>query len=307
MPLINAKDILKKAYKGKYAIGAFNVNNMETVQGIAAASYETKSYVIFQISPGARRYAGCNFLSGLVKAAVEKYELTAVLHLDHGNSFEICKECIDSGFTSVMIDGSKLSFEENIDLTKRVVDYAGIFGVSVEAELGQIDECGENKNLTYTCPFQACEFIEKTGIDSLAVSMGTCHGINKFKYVNEPVLRFDIPEKIAELRPEFPLVLHGASSINAEMISEISRYGFSLKNTKGVPEEILRKAAETSVCKVNVDSDLRLAMTLSIKKFMYENPNNFDPRSYFGVGRKAVEELVKYKIENVLKSKYSAI
>lgn len=307
MPLINTKSMFKKAYMGHYAIGAFNVCNMESVQGIALACKETQSPVIFQVSPGAQKYAGIKYLANLVKIAVDETGIEAALHIDHGNSFELCKMCIENGFTSVMIDGSSLPFYENIELTKKVVDYAKRKNVSVEGELGRLQgiedhvECPYEHSL-FTDPEQAREFVEKTGVDSLAIAIGTSHGLNKFEPDTVPDLKFDILEKIEKILPDFPIVLHGASSVNHETVNKLLKFGVKIKNAKGVPEEMLCRAAKMSVCKINIDSDLRLATTLAIKKFMSENPEKFDPRGYFGAARSAICDLVKTKILNVLGS-----
>ncbi|MCL2311069.1 MAG: ketose-bisphosphate aldolase [Firmicutes bacterium] len=305
MQLVNTKEMLKRAYMGKYAIGAFNVCNMEIIQGISVACKETKSPVIFQISSGAKNYAGNKYLIEMVKIAVTEMEIEAALHLDHGNSFELCKDCIDSGFTSVMIDGSALSFEENIKLTSAVVEYARKYNVSVEAELGRL--CGTEehvpcagKDSPFTDPLQVKEFVTKTGVDSLAIAIGTSHGINKFGPNTVPNLRFDILQKVNDILPDFPIVLHGASSIDQKTIKEIKAYGSNINFARGIPEKMLNEAAKMAVCKINIDSDLRLAITLAIKKFMNENPENFDPRSYFSASRNAVTYLVKNKIRNVL-------
>ncbi|MDR1240496.1 MAG: ketose-bisphosphate aldolase [Oscillospiraceae bacterium] len=297
--------MFERAYLGKYAIGAFNVSNMEIVQGIAQAALKTNSPIIFQVSPGAIKYAGLKFLVVLVKTAIKESGIEAALHLDHGDSLKLCKECVDAGFTSVMIDGSSLSFEDNVELTKCVVDYASFKGVSVEGELGRL--CGAEEHIgghdsSYTDPVQAKEFIKRTKVNSLAVAIGTSHGINKFGLETEPSLRFDILEEISRLCTGLPIVLHGSSSIMEKEVSEISKYGVNLKKARGIPEHILRKAASSAVCKINIDSDLRLAMTLSIKKFMHENPNNFDPRFYFKAARESVTDLVKQKIVNIFKS-----
>ncbi|MDR1364765.1 MAG: class II fructose-bisphosphate aldolase [Oscillospiraceae bacterium] len=306
MPLVNTKLMLSQAYRNGYAVGAFNVNNMETVQGVAQAAYETGSPVIFQVSPGALKYAGHEFLVSLIKTAVEKTKIIAALHLDHGTSFELCRNCIDYGFTSVMIDGSEFSFEENIEITKNVVDYALTKNVSVEAELGRLsgveEHVNDSKDALYTNPEQAREFIGRTGIHSLAVAIGTSHGINKFCHTTKPELRFDILQKIADLCPGFPLVLHGSSSITTESIAQIGQYGTKLENAKGIPQKIFCKAIKSAICKINIDSDLRIAITSAIKKFMFNNPNAFDPRAYLLEARQAIKELVKQKIIDILHS-----
>ena len=278
---------------------------MEIVQGISRACKELNSPVIFQVSSGARKYAGSEYLRNLVETAVQENKIEAALHLDHGNSFELCKSCIDSGFTSVMIDGSFLPFEKNIELTSKVVEYAKKKNVSVEGELGRLQgvedhvECADEHSL-FTDPMQVKEFVEKTGVDSLAIAIGTSHGVNKFGPNTIPNLRFDILQQIEQILPNFPIVLHGASSVKKEVIDEIRKYGVKVKNACGIPEEMLARSAKMSVCKINIDSDLRLAMTLSIKKFMQENPENFDPRGYFGCARDSIYNLVKNKIQNVL-------
>ena len=307
MSLVNTKKMFKNAYKDKYAIGAFNVCNMEVVQGIAKACKELNSPVIFQISQGALKYAGISYLQELVKLAVRENGIEAALHLDHGSSLEICKSCIDNGFTSVMIDGSSLSFEENIKITSEVVKYAREKDVSVEGELGRLQgiedhvECAHQHSL-FTDPEQVKEFVEKTEVDSLAIAIGTSHGVNKFSKDTVPNLRFDILQKIEEILPDFPIVLHGASSVKKSVVDEIRKYGVEVGNTSGIPEDMLCKAAKMSVCKINIDSDLRLATTLAIKKFMNDFPSKFDPRGYLGVARDAIYDLVKEKIFNVLGS-----
>ncbi|MGB9840254.1 class II fructose-1,6-bisphosphate aldolase [Thermovenabulum sp.] len=305
MPLVTSKELFKKAYEGGYAIGAFNVNNMEIIQGIVEAAKEENSPLILQVSAGARKYARPIYLKKLVEAAVEDTGLPVVLHLDHGESFEICKACIDDGFTSVMIDGSKLPFEENIALTKKVVDYAHEHGVVVEAELGRIGGVEDNisvseREATFTDPDQALEFVERTGVDSLAIAIGTSHGAYKFK--GEPYLDFKRLEEIMKRLPGFPLVLHGASTVLPEFVEACNKYGGSIHSAKGVPEEMLRKAASLGICKINIDTDLRLAMTAMIRKYLAENPSEFDPRKYLGAAREAIKEMVKHKIRNVLGS-----
>ncbi len=305
MPLVTTKEMFKKAYEGKYAVGAFNVNNMEIIQGIVEAAKETKAPLILQVSAGARKYANPIYLKKLVEAAEEESGLEIALHLDHGDSFEICKQCIDDGFTSVMIDGSALPFEENIALTKKVVDYAHERGVVVEAELGKLagvedDVQVDAKDATYTDPDQAVEFVERTGVDSLAIAIGTSHGAYKFK--GEPKLDFDRLETITNKLPGFPLVLHGASTVIPEFVDACNKYGGEIPGAQGVPEEMLTKAAQYGVCKINIDTDLRLAMTAAIRKEFAENPENFDPRKYLGPGRDAIQGMVKHKILNVLKN-----
>ncbi len=305
MSLVNTKEMFKKAYKNKYAIGAFNVNNMEIIQGIMGAASELSAPVILQASAGARKYAGPIYLRKLVEAAVEENGIPIALHLDHGNSFEVCKNCIDSGFTSVMIDGSALPFEENIEVTKKVSDYAHKYNVTVEGELGSLAGIEENINVSseksfYTDPNQVEEFVKNTNVDSLAIAIGTSHGAYKFKPSQKPELRFDILEKIEKKLPNFPIVLHGASSVIPEFVEEINKFGGALKEAIGIPEEMLRKAASMAVCKINVDSDLRLAMTAKIRKSLFEKPENFDPRNYLSPAREAIKEIVKHKIKNVM-------
>ncbi|MGI6705716.1 MAG: class II fructose-1,6-bisphosphate aldolase [Clostridia bacterium] len=303
MPLVTTKEMFKKAYEGGYAIGAFNVNNMEIIQGITEAAMEENAPLILQVSAGARRYAKHIYLMKLIEAAVEDTGIPIAVHLDHGDSFEICKACIDGGFTSVMIDGSKYPFEENIRLTKQVVDYAHERGVVVEGELGQLagiedDVNVSEKDATFTDPDQVEEFVSRTGVDSLAIAIGTSHGAYKFK--GEPQLRFDILEEIQRRLPGFPIVLHGASSVLPEYVEMINKYGGEMPGAKGVPEDMLRKAASMAVCKINIDSDLRLAMTAAIRKHFHENPGDFDPRQYLGPARTAIKELVRHKLVNVL-------
>ncbi len=305
MPLVTSKEMFKKAYEGKYAIGAFNVNNMEIIQAIVEAAKEEKSPLILQVSAGARNYAKPVYLRKLVEAAIEDTDLPIVLHLDHGEDFEICKACIDDGFTSVMIDGSKYPFEENIRLTKQVVDYAHERGVVVEAELGRLAGIEDavkvsEKDAILTDPDEAVEFVERTGVDSLAIAIGTSHGAYKFK--GEPKLDFERLDKITELLPGFPIVLHGASSVPSELVELCNKYGGQIPGAQGVPEDMLRKAATMGVCKINIDTDLRLAMTASVRKYLVENPSEFDPRKYLGAGREAIKQLVKHKIRNVLGS-----
>ena len=307
MPLVTTKDMFKKAYEGHYAVGAFNVNNMEIVQGIVDAAKEEESPLILQVSAGARKYAKHAYLLHLVQAALEDTDLPIALHLDHGADFEICKACVDGGFTSVMIDGSKYPFEENIELTKRVVDYAHSKGVVVEAELGKLagveDAVKVNtKDATYTDPDQAVEFVERTGVDSLAIAIGTSHGAYKFK--GKPELDFARLEKISNLLPNFPLVLHGASTVIPAFVEECNRYGGKLDGAQGVPEDMLLKAGKYGVCKINIDTDLRLAMTASIRKYLAEHPEDCDPRSYLGAGRQAIKDMVSHKMRDVLNSSH---
>ncbi|MDF2520995.1 MAG: fba [Clostridia bacterium] len=305
MPLVTTKEMFKKAYEGNYAIGAFNVNNMEIIQGIVEAAKEEKSPLILQVSAGARKYAKHIYLMKLVEAAVEDSGLPIALHLDHGEDFEICKSCIDGGFTSVMIDGSKHSFEENIAVTKKVVEYAHERGVVVEAELGKLagvedDVKVDARDAIYTDPDQAVEFVERTGVDSLAIAIGTSHGAYKFK--GEPKLDFERLEKITNLLPNFPIVLHGASTVLPEFVELCNKYGGNVAGAKGVPENLLRRAAQLGVCKINIDTDLRLAMTASIRKHMAENPGDFDPRQYLKPAREAIKEMVAHKMRDVLGS-----
>ncbi len=303
MPLIGPKLLFERAYKEGYAVGAFNVNNMEIIQGIIEAATEEQSPAILQVSAGARKYAGQNYLVKLVEAALLESDLPLVLHLDHGQDFAICKACIDGGFTSVMIDGSHLPFKENIALTKEVVDYANPRGIWVEAELGRLagveDEVSSEKSI-YTDPDQAVEFVERTGCHSLAIAIGTSHGAYKFK--GEAKLDFERLEKIGKLMPNYPLVLHGASSVPQEFVEMANSYGGQIGGARGVPEDLLRKAAGMSVCKINIDTDIRLAMTANIRKYFTDHPDAFDPRAYLTPARKAVKDMVQHKIRNVLGS-----
>ncbi len=303
MPLVTTKEMFDKAYKGGYAIGAFNVNNMEIIQGITEAAKDLNAPLILQVSKGARSYANPIYLRKLVEAALEDTGLPICLHLDHGDSFETCKSCIDGGFTSVMIDGSHLPFEENIAVTKRVVEYAHDHGVVVEGELGRLagveDEIQVSaEDSSYTRPEEVHEFATKTGCDSLAIAIGTSHGAFKFK--GEPKLRFDILEEVTKILPGFPIVLHGASSVIPEFVTMINEYGGNMPGAQGVPENLLRKAAESAVCKINIDSDLRLAMTGTIRKYFAEHPDHFDPRQYLKPAREAIKEMVAHKIVDVL-------
>lgn len=307
MPLVTSKEMFKKAYEGHYAVGAFNVNNMEIIQGIVNAAKEEESPLILQVSAGARKYAKHAYLLSLVQAAVEDTNLPIVLHLDHGADFDICKACVDGGFTSVMIDGSKYPFEENIELTKRVVDYAHNKGVVVEAELGKLagveDAVKVNtKDATYTDPDQAVEFVERTGVDSLAIAIGTSHGAYKFK--GKPELDFARLEKITNLLPGFPLVLHGASTVLPEFVAKCNEFGGKIEGAQGCPEDMLKKAGTFGVCKINIDTDLRLAMTASIRQYLAEHPEDFDPRSYLGKGREAIKQMVAHKMKDVLNSSH---
>lgn len=304
MPLIGPKEMFAKAYAGHYAIGAFNVNDMEIVQGIMWAAGQERSPVILQVSAGARKYAGQNYIMKLVEAALEDNPaIPVVVHLDHGPSFEMCKACIDGGFTSVMIDGSHLPYEENVAVTKKVVDYAHPRGVWVEAELGKlagVEEHVESKEHVYTDPAQAKDFVEKTGCDSLAIAIGTSHGAYKFK--GDAQLDFPRLEAITKLMPGYPLVLHGASSVPEQFVQECNKYGGQVGGAKGVPEEMLRKAAKMGICKINVDTDIRLAMTATIRKYFHEHPEQFDPRTYLSPAREAVKDMVAHKIRDVMGS-----
>jgi fructose-bisphosphate aldolase class II len=305
MPLVTTAEMFKKAYDGGYAIGAFNVNNMEIIQGITEAAAEEKSPLILQVSAGARKYAKHVYLIKLVEAALLDTELPIALHLDHGPDFETCKSCIDGGFTSVMIDGSSKPFDENIAVTKQVVEYAHAHGVVVEGELGQLAGVEDDVNVeqhSYTDPGQVQEFVEKTGVDSLAIAIGTSHGAYKFKPGQKPQLRFDILEEITQRLPGFPIVLHGASSVIPELVEKINKYGGNMPDAIGIPEDMLRQAAKSAVCKINIDSDLRLAMTASIREHMALNPADFDPRQYLKPARIAIKEMVQRKIQNVLGS-----
>lgn len=305
MSLVNTKEMLSKAYKEGYAVGAFNVNNMEIIQGIMNAVNELSSPVILQASAGARKYAGATYLKKLVEAAEQESSVPIALHLDHGDSFEICKNCIDSGFTSVMIDGSSLSYDENVEITAKVSEYAHKYGVTVEGELGSLSGIEDSINIMenksfYTNPDQVEDFVRKTNVDSLAVAIGTSHGAYKFKPGQKAELRFDILKEIEKKLPEFPIVLHGASSVIPEFVEEINKFGGNLGKAMGIPESMLKEAAKMAVCKINVDSDLRLAMTAKIRKSLFENPENFDPRKYLSPARNAIESIVKHKIINVL-------
>ena len=307
MALVTSKEMFAKAYAGGYAIGAFNVNNMETIQGIVEAGKECNSPLILQVSAGARKYANPIYLKHLVEAAVEDTGLPIVMHLDHGASYEMCKDAIDGGFTSVMIDASHHSFAENIEITKKVVEYAHARGVVVEAELGQLAGIEDAVNVkaedaSFTQPDEVCEFTEKTGIDSLAIAIGTSHGAYKFKPGQKPQLRFDILEEVGKRLPGFPIVLHGASSVPQDRVAVINQFGGAMPDAIGIPEEMLRKAASMAVCKINIDSDLRVAFTAAIRKHFAENPSHFDPRQYLGDARAAVKEIDKHKICDVLGS-----
>ena len=304
MPLMGPREMFAAAYAGRYAVGAFNVNNKEIVQGIMRAAAEEKSPVILQVSAGARKYAGQTYIMKLVEAAlIEDPAVPVVVHLDHGPSFEMCKDCIDGGFTSVMIDGSHLPYEENIALTRQVVDYAHPRGVWVEAELGKlagVEEHVSSAEHVYTDPDQAVDFVQRTGCDSLAVAIGTSHGAYKFK--GEAKLDFPRLEAISAKLPGYPLVLHGASSVPQEFVELCNKYGGQVGGARGVPEDMLRKAASMGVCKINVDTDIRLALTASIRQFLAEHPEQFDPRSYLAPAREAVKNMVAHKIRNVMGS-----
>ena len=301
MSIVTSKEMFRKAYDGGYAIGAFNVNNMEIVQGITEAAAELRAPLILQVSKGARAYANHTYLMKLVEAAVIETGLPICLHLDHGDSFELCKSCIDGGFTSVMIDASSKPFEENIAITRQVVEYAHDHGVVVEAELGTLagieDEVKvEEGHASYTRPEEVQEFVERTGCDSLAIAIGTSHGAYKFKPGTKPQLRFDVLEAVEKNLPGFPIVLHGASSVPQEFVAEINKYGGNMPGAIGVPEDQLRQAARSAVCKINIDSDLRLAMTASIRKYFAEHPADFDPRQYLKPARAAIKAMVAHKI-----------
>lgn len=305
MALVTSTEMFKKAYDGGYAIGAFNVNNMEIVQGITEAAKDLEAPLILQVSKGARAYANHTYLIKLVEAAVIETQLPICLHLDHGDSFETCKSCIDGGFTSVMIDASSKPFEENIEETKKVVEYAHDRGVVVEAELGTLagieDEVVVSaEDSSYTRPEEVEEFVDKTGCDSLAIAIGTSHGAYKFKPGTKPQLRFDVLEEVSNRLPGFPIVLHGSSSVPQNLVEKINKFGGNMPGAIGVPEDQLRKAASMSVCKINIDSDLRLAMTATIREFFAEHPDKFDPREYLKPARQAIKDIVAHKITNVL-------
>jgi len=311
--LVNTRDLFEKAMRGGYAIPAFNFNNMEQLQAIVAASVETKSPVILQVSKGARQYANQTLLQYMAKGAVEVaremgYAIPIALHLDHGDSFDLAKSCIETGFSSVMIDGSHLPYEENIGLTTRVVELSHSYNVTVEGELGVlagVEDAVSSEQSHYTKPEEVEDFVKRTGVDSLAISIGTSHGAFKFKVKpgeTPPPLRFDILEEVERRIPGFPIVLHGASSIPHNIVDEINKYGGKLDDTAGISEDQLRRAAKSAVCKINIDSDGRLAMTATIRKVFYEKPDEFDPRKYLGPARDALKELYKHKIINVLGS-----
>lgn len=303
MALVTTKSMFEKALKNDYAVGAFNVNNMEIIQGIVEAAQEENAPLILQVSAGARKYAKPAYLLKLVEAAIIDTGLDIALHLDHGEDFEICKKCVDDGFTSVMIDGSKHPFKENIELTKKVVEYAHSKGVSVEAELGKLAGIEDNvnvdaKNATFTVPEEAAEFVKKTGVDSLAIAIGTSHGAYKFK--GTPYLDFERLQEIHKLIPNTPLVLHGASTVLPEFVAKCNEYGGNIPGAQGVPEEMIKTATQYGICKVNIDTDLRLAMTAEIRKHFIEHPGDFDPRKYLGPARDAIKRMVQHKIKNVL-------
>jgi len=305
MPLVTTKEMFEKAYEGGYAIGAFNVNNMEIIQGITEAAKDLNAPLILQVSSGARKYANHTYLMKLVEAAVAETGLPIALHLDHGDTFELCKSCIDGGFTSVMIDGSHHGYEENVKLTKQVVDYAHAHGVVVEGELGRLAGIEDDVNVSaddasYTDPAQVQDFVERTGVDSLAIAIGTSHGAFKFKPGQKPQLRFDILEDITKRLPGFPIVLHGASSVIPEYVKMINENGGAMPDAIGIPEDMLRDAAKSAVCKINIDSDLRLAMTATVRKYFNDNPGHFDPRQYLAPARTAIKGMVEHKLVNVL-------
>ena len=305
MPFVTSTEMFKKAYEGGYAIGAFNVNNMEIIQGITEAAKEQDAPLILQVSSGARKYANHTYLLKLVEAAIIETDLPICLHLDHGDTFELCKSCIDGGFTSVMIDGSHHAYEDNVALTKKVVEYAHDHGVVVEGELGRLEGVEDDVKVaagegSYTDPDQVQDFVSRTGVDSLAIAIGTSHGAYKFKPGTKPQLRFDILEEVEKRLPGFPIVLHGASSVIPEFVEMINTYGGKMPDAIGVPEDMLRKAASMAVCKINIDSDLRLAMTGTIRKYFAEHPDHFDPRQYLKPARQAIKDMVTHKIVNVL-------
>ena len=305
MPLVNTREMFQKAYDGGYAIGAFNVNNMEIIQGITEAAKELNAPLILQVSAGARKYASHTYLIKLVEAALIETDLPIALHLDHGDSFELCKSCIDGGFSSVMIDGSHYDYEENVALTRKVVEYAHERNVTVEGELGRLAGIEDAVNVSaedasYTNPAQVQDFVERTGVDSLAIAIGTSHGAYKFKPGQKPQLRFDILEEVSKRLPGFPIVLHGASSVIPEFVEKINKFGGAMPDAIGIPEEMLRQAAKMAVCKINIDSDLRLAMTASIREHFAEHPDHFDPRQYLSLARAAIKDMVAHKINTVL-------
>ena len=305
MPLVTSTEMFKKAYEGGYAIGAFNVNNMEIIQGITEGAKELNAPLILQVSAGARKYANHTYLMKLVEAAIIETGLPICLHLDHGDSFELCKSCIDGGFTSVMIDGSHHAYEDNVALTRQVVEYAHDHGVVVEGELGRLEGVEDDVKVaigqgSYTDPDQVYDFVTRTGVDSLAIAIGTSHGAYKFKPGTKPQLRFDILEEVQKRLPGFSIVLHGASSVIPEFVEKINKYGGNMPDAIGVPEDMLRQAASMAVCKINIDSDLRLAMTASVREHLYTHPDHFDPRQYLKPGREAIKQMVMHKIQYVL-------
>ncbi len=307
MAIVTSTEMFKKAYAGGYAIGAFNVNNMEIIQGITEAAKELSSPLILQVSSGARKYANHTYLMKLIEAAIIETDLPICVHLDHGDTFELCKSCIDGGFSSVMIDGSHHSYEDNVKLTRQVVQYAHDHGVVVEGELGRLEGVEDDVKVaagegSYTDPAQVQDFVTRTGVDSLAIAIGTSHGAYKFKPGTKPQLRFDILEEVEKRLPGFPIVLHGASSVIPEFVKMVNAYGGSMPDAIGVPEDMLRKAASMAVCKINIDSDLRLAMTGTIRKYFAENPSHFDPRQYLKPARQAIADMVAHKITDVLGS-----
>ena len=304
---VTTTEMFKKAYEGGYAIGAFNINNMEIVQAIAEAADELRSPVILQVSAGARKYAKSAYLQALAHAVEVDSDIHFALHLDHGADFEICKDCIDSGFSSVMIDGSSREYEENVAVTKKVVEYAHANGVVVEAELGKLagiedDVKVKEDDAMFTDPNEVEDFVTRTGVDSLAIAIGTSHGAYKFKPGQKPQLRFDVLEEVSKRLPGFPIVLHGASSVPQEFVQEVNKYGGAMPDAIVIPEEMLRQAATMAVCKINIDSDIRMAMTASIRKHLVEHPDHFDPRQYLGDGRTAIKNMVAHKIKDVLGS-----
>ena len=305
MGIVTSTEMFRKAYEGHYAIGAFNVNNMEIVQGITEAAAEVRAPLILQVRAGARKYANHTYLMKLIEAAVIETNLPICVHLDHGDSFELCKSCIDGGFSSVMIDGSKYPFEDNIALTKQVVEYAHSKGVVVEGELGRLAGVEDAVNVkaedsSYTRPEEVEEFVTRTGVDSLAIAIGISHGAYKFKPGTKPQLRFDILAEVEKRLPGFPIVLHGSSSVPQKFVDLINKYGGQMPDAIGVPEEMLREAARMAVCKINIDTDLRMAMTASIRQHFAEHPDHFDPRQYLKPAREAIKEMVKHKIIDVL-------
>lgn len=311
MPLVTSTEMFKKAYAGHYAVGAFNVNNMEIIQGITEAAKELEAPLILQVSAGARRYASHTYLVKLVDAAVEETGLPICLHLDHGDSFELCKDCVDGGFTSVMIDGSSKPFEENIALTRRVVEYAHDHGTVVEAELGTLAGIEDavhvkEEDSSYTRPEEVEEFVKQTGCDSLAIAIGTSHGAYKFKPGTKPQLRFDILREVEQRLPNFPIVLHGSSSVPQDLVAKINQFGGNMPGALGVPEDQLREASKMAVCKINIDTDLRMAMTASVREHLALYPDHFDPRQYLKPAREAIKALVEHKIVDVLGCEHTA-